>query len=202
MWGRKEEAGPSAGDRPQQGASAASQETAPARPVPPAATARPARAERAEQPSTHIGKGLKIKGEISGGEDTYIDGEVEGTIDLNQNCLTIGPNGDVRAHVKVRSITVLGRLEGSVTAAEKIEIRKTGSLEGDLVTPRIVIEDGAVFRGSIDIVKPDVAQSSPAASNDKGAKHRPSVQSLGAAAAAGAAPGPDSGPVGQKTAKR
>ena len=202
MWGRKEEAGPSAGVRPQQGASAASRETALARPASPAATARPARAERAQQPSTHFGKGLKIKGEISGGEDTYIDGEVEGTIDLSQSCLTIGPNGDVRAHVKVRSVTVLGRLEGSVTAAEKIEIRKTGSLEGDLVTPRIVIEDGAVFRGNIDIVKPDVAQSSPAASNDKGAKHRPSVQSLGAAAAAGAAPGPDSGLAGPRTAKR
>lgn len=202
MWGRKEEAGPSAGVRPQQGAAAASQETAPARSASLAATARPARAERAQQPSTHFGKGLKIKGEISGGEDTYIDGEVEGTIDLSQNCLTIGPNGDVRAHVKVRSITVLGRLEGSVTAAEKIEIRKTGSLEGDLVTPRILIEDGAVFRGNIDIVKPDVAQSSPAASNDKGAKDRPSVQSLGAAAAAGAAPGPDSGLAGPKTAKR
>ncbi len=202
MWGRKEEAGPSAGVRPQQGASAASRETALARPASPAATARPARGERAQQPSTHFGKGLKIKGEISGGEDTYIDGEVEGTIDLSQSCLTIGPNGDVRAHVKVRSVTVLGRLEGSVTAAEKIEIRKTGSLEGDLVTPRIVIEDGAVFRGNIDIVKPDVARSSPAASNDKGAKHRPSVQRLGAAAAAGAAPGPDSGLAGPRTAKR
>lgn len=200
MWGRKEEAGPSAGVHPEQGAAAASQETALARTGPPAATARPARAERerAQQPSTHIGKGLKIKGEISGGEDAYIDGEVEGTIDLSQNCLTIGPNGDVRAHVKIRSVTVLGRLEGSVTATEKIEIRKTGSLEGDLVTPRIVIEDGAVFRGNIDIVKPNVAQSSPAASNDKGAKHRPSVQSLGAVAAAG----PDSGLGGPKTAKR
>jgi cytoskeletal protein CcmA (bactofilin family) len=197
MWERKEEAGPSAGVHPEQGA-AASQETTLAHTSRPVATARPARAERAQQPSTHIGKGLKIKGEISGGEDAYIDGEVEGTIDLSQNCLTIGPNGDVRAHVKIRSVTVLGRLKGSVTAAEKIEIRKTGSFEGDLVTPRIVIEDGAVVSGNIDIVKPNVAQSSPATSNGKGAKHRPSAQSLGAAAEAG----PDSELGGPKTAKR
>lgn len=101
-----------------------------------------------------IGKSLKVRGEISGNEDLTIDGEVEGTIELKDNSLTIGPNGKVHANVTARSITVLGRLEGNVKAGERVEISKTGSLEGDLVTPRIVIEDGAVFRGSIDILKP------------------------------------------------
>ena len=101
-----------------------------------------------------IGKSLKVRGEISGNEDLTIDGEVEGTVELKDNSLTVGPNGKVHANVTARSITVLGRLEGNVKAGERVEISKTGSLEGDLVTPRIVIEDGAVFRGSIDILKP------------------------------------------------
>lgn len=102
----------------------------------------------------HIGKSLKVKGEISGSEDLYVDGEVEGTIQLNDNSLTVGPNGRVRANVSAQSITILGHLRGNVHAGERLEISKTGSLEGDLTTSRIVIEDGAVFRGSIDIVKP------------------------------------------------
>ncbi len=102
-----------------------------------------------------IGKSLKVKGTITGHEDLYVDGEIEGAIELEENSLTVGPNGNVSADVKARDITVLGRLTGNVRAGERIEIRKTGSLEGDLTTSRIVIEDGAVFRGSIDIVKPE-----------------------------------------------
>ena len=94
-----------------------------------------------------------MKGEITGSEDLLIDGEVEGTIVLEENNLTIGPNGNVQANVKAKSIVVLGHLTGNVRCSERVEIRKTGLLEGDLSTARIVIEDGAVFRGSIDIVK-------------------------------------------------
>jgi cytoskeletal protein CcmA (bactofilin family) len=112
-----------------------------------------------------IGKSLKVRGEISGSEDVTIDGEVEGTVELKDNSLTIGPNGKVHANVTAKSITILGRLEGNVKAGERVEISKTGSLEGDLVTPRIVIEDGAVFRGSIDILKP--GEQSPSASSDR-----------------------------------
>ncbi|MEZ5364659.1 MAG: polymer-forming cytoskeletal protein [Bryobacterales bacterium] len=121
-----------------------------------------------------IGKSLKVKGAISGHEDLYVDGEIEGTIELEENSLTVGPNGNVNADVKAREITVLGRLNGTVRAGERIEIRKTGSLEGDIATTRIVIEDGAIFRGSIDIVKPGEAtnakRSEPAQSgaNSKG----------------------------------
>lgn len=108
-----------------------------------------------------IGKSLKVKGTISGHEDLYVDGEIEGTIELEENSLTVGPNGNVNADVKAREITVQGRLKGNLRAGERIEIRKTGSLEGDVSTARIVIEDGAVFRGSIDIVKPGEAMSQP-----------------------------------------
>jgi cytoskeletal protein CcmA (bactofilin family) len=104
-----------------------------------------------------------VKGEIAGSEDLFIDGEVEGKITLQGNNLTIGPNGNVRAEVTAHSITVMGRLEGNVRAADRVEIRRTGSLEGDLVTARIAIEEDAVFRGSIDIVKPGVKQADGAA---------------------------------------
>ena len=117
-----------------------------------------------------IGKSLRVRGEISGSEDVTIDGEVEGTVELKDNSLTIGPNGKVHANVTAKSITVLGRLEGNVKAGERVEISKTGSLEGDLVTPRIVIEDGAVFRGSIDILKP--GEQSQSASSDRKADGR------------------------------
>ena len=118
-----------------------------------------------------IGKSLKLKGEITGSEDLYIDGEVEGTVALKNNSLTVGPNGKVHADVSARSITILGSLHGNVTAGERIEIRKTGSLEGDLTTARIVIEDGAVFRGSIDIVKPGQnAAAGPAAGGPAAAR--------------------------------
>ena len=107
------------------------------------------------QSLAQIGKSLKLKGEITGNEDLYIDGEVEGRIELKGNSLTVGSNGNVHADVSARSITILGRLQGNVKVGERTEIRKTGSFGGDLLTAQIVIEDGAVFRGSIDIVKPE-----------------------------------------------
>ena len=110
---------------------------------------------------SQIGKSLIVRGDIEGKEDLVIDGQVEGKIDLPDNNLTIGPNGTVKADVDARNITVIGRLMGSVRAGERIEIRKTGSLEADLSTARIVIEDGAEFRGSIDILKPGQKATTP-----------------------------------------
>ena len=86
---------------------------------------------------------------------------------MEENNLTVGPNGIVNADVKARDIRVLGKLTGNVRAGERMEITKTGSVEGDLVTSRIVIEDGAVFRGSIDIVKPDQVSARPPAAAPK-----------------------------------
>ena len=121
--------------------------------------------EHSGRAGTRIGKTLKIKGEMTGGEDVHVEGEVEGKVDLSGNALLVGESGKVRAQVKARSILVWGRLEGTVQAIERTEIRKTGSLEGDLVTSRIVTEDGAEFRGSIDILEPEEKdeQAPPAA---------------------------------------
>jgi cytoskeletal protein CcmA (bactofilin family) len=103
---------------------------------------------------TQIGKSLKLQAEIRGGEDLFIDGEVIGSIELNGKSLTVGPNGRVQADVQAQSITILGQLDGNVRATDTVELRKTGTFRGNTITARIIIEEGAVFRGSVDIVKP------------------------------------------------
>jgi cytoskeletal protein CcmA (bactofilin family) len=117
--------------------------------------------EMARGGSATIGKAVKIAGQIYSREDLYVDGDVEGTIELMDHKLTIGPNGKVHAGVKAREVVALGAIQGNVEASERIEIRKDAKLVGDIKTARIVIEDGAYFKGSIDIVKtePKVAAS-------------------------------------------
>jgi cytoskeletal protein CcmA (bactofilin family) len=105
--------------------------------------------------SAIIGKSVMIKGQIVSREDLTVDGEVEGTVELQDHRLTIGPNGKVRADIKAREIIVLGNVYGNVEVADKIEIRKEAKLVGDIRTARIVIEDGAYFKGSTDIVRPE-----------------------------------------------
>ena len=100
-----------------------------------------------------IGKSVTIKGQIFSREDLVVDGEIEGAIELNEHRLTVGPNGRVRAGIKAREIVVLGTIDGNVEALDKIDIRKDAKLVGDIKTARIIIEDGAYFKGSIDIVK-------------------------------------------------
>ena len=102
-----------------------------------------------------IGKAVKINGQITSQEDLYVDGDVEGTIELAQHKLTIGPNGKVQATIKAREVVALGSIQGNVEANDRIEIRKDARLVGDIKTARIIIEDGAYFKGSIDIVKPE-----------------------------------------------
>ena len=103
--------------------------------------------------SATIGKAVMVKGQIFSREDLIIDGEVEGTVEAQEHRVTVGPNGKVHAGVKAREIVVLGSITGNVEAADKIDIRKDAKLIGDIKTARIVIEDGAYFKGSIDIVK-------------------------------------------------
>lgn len=141
----------------------------PARPAAPAAPAyeapRPASTSSAGEQAT-IGKGLFIKGEITGSESLYIDGKIEGTINLPGNRLTVGRNGQVNAAINAREIVVLGKVKGNVAATDRVDIRAEGALTGDVSAARISIEDGAFFKGGIDIKKPDAkaeAKSAPAA---------------------------------------
>jgi cytoskeletal protein CcmA (bactofilin family) len=108
-----------------------------------------------------IGKAVRIVGQIHSKEDLYVDGDLEGTVEALEHKLTIGPNGTVHAAVKAREVVALGTIQGNVEAADRIEIRKDAKLTGDIKTARIIIEDGAYFKGSIDIVKPEPAKAQP-----------------------------------------
>jgi cytoskeletal protein CcmA (bactofilin family) len=113
--------------------------------------ARPVAATTADQAT--IGKSLVIKGEVTGSESLYIDGRVEGSINLAGNRVTVGRNGVVSANINAREIVVLGKVRGNLTASDRVDIRSDGSLTGDVVAARISIEDGAFFKGGIDIRK-------------------------------------------------
>ncbi len=113
--------------------------------------------------SAVLGKSVIVKGEIHGREDLTIDGEVEGTIELQEHKLTIGPNAKVNATVKAREVVVLGALHGSVETRDRVEIRKEARLVGDIRTARIMIEDGAYFKGAVDIVRAETPKLQPVA---------------------------------------
>ena len=145
----------------------------PAQPVSPAVAAAapntPAPTSQKETPKAsdpyradvgHIGKSVQIKGELTGSEDLYLDGEIEGTIDLRDHSLIIGPNGRIKAGITARDLVVHGKVEGNVTATGRVELRKSCTLMGDVSTQRIVIEDGAFFKGAIDIKEKDAKTES------------------------------------------
>jgi cytoskeletal protein CcmA (bactofilin family) len=101
-----------------------------------------------------IGKSLIVKGEVSGSESLFIDGKVEGAINLSGNRVTVGRNGQVAANIVAREVVVLGKVRGNIQASDRVDIRSEGSLTGDVAAARISIEDGAYFKGGIDIRKP------------------------------------------------
>jgi cytoskeletal protein CcmA (bactofilin family) len=129
----------------------------PFRPVPPAPpVVEPAsRAPVTAGEQATIGKSLFIKGEITGSESLFVDGKVEGSINLAGNRVTVGRNGQVSANITAREIVVLGKVRGNVSATDRVDIRAEGSLSGDVSAARISIEDGAFFKGGIDIRKPE-----------------------------------------------
>jgi len=128
----------------------------PSRPLPPAPVAEPVnRAPVSSGDQATIGKGLFVKGEITGSESLFIDGKVEGSINLPGNRVTVGRNGQVASSINAREIVILGKVRGNVSASDRVDIRAEGALTGDVAAARISIEDGAFFKGGIDIRKPD-----------------------------------------------
>jgi cytoskeletal protein CcmA (bactofilin family) len=101
--------------------------------------------------SACISQGLRIKGEVTGSEDLFLDGHFEGKVNLSSGSLTVGPNGDVKADIFAREVIVRGRVDGKIVGREKIQLWSTGNVAGDLQTERLVIEDGAVLRGRVEI---------------------------------------------------
>jgi cytoskeletal protein CcmA (bactofilin family) len=126
-------------------------------PVAPVRTVETPKMENYKSDVAHIGKSVVVKGELSGSEDLYLDGEVEGSIELRGNSLTVGPNGRVRANVHARDVVVHGKVDGNIRGTERVELKKSAVLNGDIATQRIVIEDGAYFKGAIDIQKVEKA---------------------------------------------
>jgi len=135
-----------------------------------------------------LGKSVIVKGQILSREDLTIDGEVEGTIEMQEHRLTIGPNGKVRASVKAREVIVLGTLHGNVETGDRIDIRKEAKLVGDIRTARIVIEDGAYFKGNVDIVRAEVPR--PAAAAPAASAPRPQAPATSSPAISPTAAGP------------
>jgi len=148
--------------------------TTPAAPAAPAAAPQHQHQPQPQQTSTsdlrsqierdkvNIGKSVVIKGELSGSEDLTIEGHVEGRIELRDNVLTIGPNGKIRAEVFAKAVIVLGEVAGNVTASEKVDIRDNGSVDGDIISPRVAIAEGAHFRGSVDMQRGTAKGQAPA----------------------------------------
>jgi cytoskeletal protein CcmA (bactofilin family) len=152
----------------------------PSRPTPPAPSYEAPRAAApgagtAAAPTTGeqatIGKSLVVKGEVTGSESLYIDGKVEGAINLPGNRVTVGRNGQVAANIVAREVVVLGKVRGNCQASDRVDIRSEGSLTGDVIAARISIEDGAFFKGGIDIRKPDSKAAAAPAEHAKVAVH-------------------------------
>ena len=162
MWKRDESVKPTP---PPPAAPAAPVASAPA---PAASASKPGSDTRAqiERDKVNIGKSVVIKGELSGSEDLTIEGHAEGRIELRDNVLTIGPNGKIRAEVFAKAVVVLGEVVGNVTASEKVDIRDNGSVDGDIISPRVAIAEGAHFRGSVDMQR---AGAKPAEKTGKAA---------------------------------
>jgi len=136
-----------------------------------------------EKDIVNIGKSVVIKGELNGSEDLTIEGHVEGTIQLRDHVLTIGPNGRIKAQVFAKSVIVLGEVTGNVTASEKVDIRDNGSVDGDIISPRVAIAEGAHFRGSVDMQRkgqPQAAKPAQAAQPQAQAASQPQAQRVGA----------------------
>src|SRR5271154_3438920 len=137
-----------------------------------------------------LGKSVIVKGQIFSREDLTIDGEVEGTVELQEHRLTVGPNGRLTASVKAREIVVLGTVHGNVETTDKIEIRKDAKLVGDIKTARIVIEDGAYFKGNIDIVRADAPRPAEKSSSKPHAVPAPASSSASAPSSTASSSGP------------
>ena len=131
-----------------------------------------------------IGKSIVVKGELSGNEDLRVEGRVEGKIDLNQNLLTVGESGKVKAQIFAKTVVIIGEVLGNVTAVEKVSIQEKGVVDGDISSPRVAIAEGAHFRGSIDMRRSESAKPAVAAA---------AASSTGPASTAGAGAGVGAG---------
>ena len=138
----------------------------PAPPPAPAVVSAPLRPPLPENVDSRISSGLKIRGEITGSSDMYIDGDVQGKVQIGSGSLIIGANGRIQADLEAREIIVNGSVVGNLKADDRVQLGSTGSVQGGIVTPRIGIDDGARLRGNVETARAGEARNS-AASNEK-----------------------------------
>ena len=129
----------------------------------------------------NIGQSIHIKGELTGNEDLTIEGKVEGKVFLKDHNLTVGANGKIVAEIQAKTVMVLGEVTGNITADDKVEVAATGSMRGDIQAPRVVLADGAKFKGAIDMDKKSGSSASASASASSSAS-RPVMEPVGAGA--------------------
>ncbi len=146
--------------------------------------------ERSMEKIVNIGQSVQIKGELTGNEDLTIEGKVDGKITLKDHALTIGANGRIKGEIFAKSVTVIGEVEGNVIADDKVEVAATGGMNGDIVSPRVVLADGARFKGSIDMEKRASTGARPGAtaSTSSSSSSSSTDASRPASVTAGAAP--------------
>jgi cytoskeletal protein CcmA (bactofilin family) len=170
MWKRDENVRPPAGR----------EATVPAPPITPAApVARgpepESRRHMDARDIVNIGKSVVIKGELNGSEDLTIEGHVEGKIELKEHILTIGPHGRIKAEVFAKAVIVLGEVTGNILASEKVDIRDNGSVDGNIISPRVAIAEGAHFRGSVDMQRKEASKEAPKSAAAPAAEAKPAA---------------------------
>ncbi len=142
-----------------------------ATPAPVASAPVPATAPLPASAESRIGSGLKIRGEITGSSDMYIDGDVQGKVRVGSGRLTVGPSGRVQADLEAREIIVNGNVVGNLKAADRVQLGSTGSVQGSVVTPRIGIDDGARLRGNVETASSSGAQVANSKSTEREDRH-------------------------------
>jgi cytoskeletal protein CcmA (bactofilin family) len=162
-------------------------EPAPAPPRPNPSVAPPVEARRLDRATATIGPSIFIKGDLSGDEDLVIEGRVEGKIDLKQHNVTIGKNGRVRADVFGNTVIIEGEVDGNLFAQQQAVLRQSGAVRGNITAPRVMLEDGSRFRGSIDMEEKESAKTGAAAAASPAPPAPPVTATAGGASAAGSA---------------
>jgi cytoskeletal protein CcmA (bactofilin family) len=122
----------------------------PVQPVDTSAASKPRPGDNNELKSVQFGRSICVKGDITGSEDLAVDGQVDGRIDLPNHTLTVGPNATICADITAKTVMIFGTVLGSVTAHERIEIRRSGSVEGNVACARLVVQDGAILSGKVE----------------------------------------------------
>ncbi len=166
MWKRDENVRPTAG----RDTAVPATPSTPAVPPTMAHGPEPERRHMDARDVVNIGKSVVIKGELNGSEDLTVEGHVEGKIELKDHVLTIGPHGRIKAEIFAKAVIVLGEVIGNILASEKVDIRDNGSVDGNIISPRVAIAEGAHFRGSVDMqrkAEPAAKPGAPAAAEAK-----------------------------------